>query len=86
MLRMYAVAKNDRLRTANEAGVFTGGSSDAIWHVTLDFRALGMQNVRQMWFTFAPPLANGNAFQDTEWEAVFTNWAVTEMIQFGFSR
>lgn len=77
MLRMYAVAKNDRLRTSSDTAVFGGGSSEAIWHVALDFRVLGMQNVRQMWFTFAPPLANGNAFQDTEWEAVFTNWVVT---------
>ncbi len=64
MLRMYAVAKNDRLKTAGTGRVFSGGKSDAIWHVTLDFGALGLQNIRQMWLTFAPPLANGKAFED----------------------
>ena len=29
-----------------------------------------------MWLTLAPPLAAGEAFTDTEWQAVFTNWGV----------
>lgn len=77
MLRMYSVAKNDRLKTANPTAVFSGGKSDATWRVTLDFAALGMAHVRQMWLTFAPALANSGAFTDTEWEAEFTNWNVT---------
>ena len=76
-LRMYSVAKNDRLKTTSDAAVFSGGSSDAIWRVTLDFSALGLQAVRQMWLTFAPPLANGAAFETTEWQAEFTNWTLT---------
>jgi hypothetical protein len=76
MIRMYAVAKNSRLRTTSETAVFSGGSSAATWRVTLDFEDLGIPLVRQMWLTFAPLLANGSAFTASEWEAVFTNWAL----------
>ncbi|HSB13490.1 MAG TPA: hypothetical protein VLE22_03465 [Bryobacteraceae bacterium] len=76
MIRMYAVAKNGRLRTVAPTAVFQGGSSDATWRVTLDFTALGIPEIRQMWLTFAPPLANGASFSDTEWQAEFTNWTV----------
>ena len=62
-------------RTAG--GGLQGGSSDATWRVTLDFGALGIPQIRQMWLTFAPPLADGAALADTEWEAVFTNWTLT---------
>jgi hypothetical protein len=74
---MYAVAKNDRLKTSDAVTTFQGGSSDATWRVTLDFQALGIPAIRQMWLTFAPPLASGSAFPDTEWEATFTNWTLT---------
>jgi hypothetical protein len=77
MLSMYAVAKNDQLRTSAETAVFSGGSSDATWRITLNFTTLGIPQVRQMWLTFSPALANGAAFQDLEWQATFTNWNVT---------
>ena len=77
MLNMYAVAKNSRLQTSAPTAAFTGGSSDVTWHVELNFHDLGMEEVRQMWFTYAPPLANGKAFEETEWQAVYTNWQVT---------
>ena len=76
-LRLYAVAKNDRLKTAVDSIHLTGGKSDAIWRVSVDFGQLGMREIRQMWLTFAPPLADGKAFEDTEWEASFTNWTLT---------
>ena len=37
----------------------------------------GYPEVRLMWLTFAPPLANASAFSSTEWEATFTNWTLT---------
>ena len=77
MIRMYAVAKNNRLRTTAPVAEFRGGSSDAVWRVTLDFEALGVPYIRQMWMTFAPPLADGAAFEPTEWEAEFSNWSVS---------
>ncbi len=76
MLRMYAHWKNDRLRTENRTAVFEGGSSDATWRVTLDFAALGIPEIRQMWLTFAPPLTDEPAFSPIEWEAEFTNWTL----------
>ncbi len=76
MITIYAVSKNDRLRTDQARIKLQGGSSDAVWRITLDFDALGIPQIRQMWLTFAPPLADGAPFTDTEWEAVFTNWTV----------
>jgi hypothetical protein len=76
-LAMYATSKNSRLRTTADYALFTGGSSDATWRVTLDFAALGLSQVRRMWLTLAPPLAYGAAIAGIEWEAVFTNWTVT---------
>jgi hypothetical protein len=76
-LRMYSVSKNDHLTTTSDTAVFAGGSSNATWRIILDFGALNMREIRQMWLTFAPPLANGSQFEDTEWQAEFTNWTVT---------
>ena len=76
-LSMYAVAKNTRLTTSAAQLNFTGGSSDCIWRVTLDFTALGIPSLRQMWLTLAPPLANATVFAHTEWQADFTNWTLT---------
>jgi hypothetical protein len=76
-LAMYAIWKNERLRTDVDAVSFTGGSSDATWRVTLDFSALGIADARLMWLTFAPRLAIGSAFSALEWEAEFSNWNVT---------
>ncbi|HYI96588.1 MAG TPA: hypothetical protein VEX68_23805, partial [Bryobacteraceae bacterium] len=77
MLRMYAVAKNERLKTTNPSAGFSSGKSDGKWRVSLNFGSLGLANIRQMWMTFAPELANSSAFVNTEWEAEFTNWTVT---------
>jgi hypothetical protein len=76
MLAMYSTGKNERLRTSSEVAKFSGGASGATWRITLDFAALGIAEVRLMWLTFAPPLANGSAFEDTEWLATFTNWTL----------
>ncbi len=76
-ISLYAVAKNSRLTTSNAQANLTGGSSDCTWRVTLDFAALNIPAIRQMWLTLAPPLANATALTDTEWQADFTNWALT---------
>ena len=76
-ITMYAVVKNERLTTTEQVVHFSGGSSDVTWRVTLDFAALALKSVRQMWLTFAPPLACGSAFESREWEATFTNWTVS---------
>lgn len=86
MLRMYAVAKNNRLQTSAAYAIFTGGDSDATWSITLDFSALGVPDIRQMWLTFSPALANSAAYMAAEWEAAFSNWTLagpetTKMLQ-----
>lgn len=47
------------------------------WHVSVDFSALGIERIRQMWLTFAPPIPEGVAFGGGEWEAIFSSWQVT---------
>jgi hypothetical protein len=56
----------------------TGGSSDVTWNISLDFSALGIDQIRQAWITFAPKLANGTVYIDTEWTATFSNWSVED--------
>lgn len=76
MIRMYSIAKNANL-TATALVTFASGSSAAKWTVSLDFTALGIDSVRQMWLTFAPKMPDSAAYADAEWTAEFTNWAVT---------
>jgi hypothetical protein len=84
-ITMYSVAKNTRLMattatsfaTAQYLAPFAGGSSDCTWRITLDFSALNIPSIRQMWFTFAPPIPDGQALADTEWQAEFSNWTLT---------
>lgn len=76
-LRMYAVWKNERLRTEAGEAQFSGGSSTARFRVRLDFQALGVPQIRRMWLTMAPRLANGADYEGAEWTARFTNWKVT---------
>lgn len=76
-LAMYAVSKNTQLTTDTAFAQFSGGSSDVTWRVTIDFSARGIPQVRKMWLTFAPPLSVGQAFTDTEWQAVFSNWTLS---------
>ncbi|HTB10933.1 MAG TPA: hypothetical protein VK752_05155 [Bryobacteraceae bacterium] len=78
MVTLYAVPKNSNLTTDVSVLTLAGGSSAATWRVTLDFTALGIDQVRQMWLTFAPELANGAAYSSAEWDAVFSNWAVSD--------
>jgi hypothetical protein len=77
MITLYAVSKNSQLTTDKADIPLSGGVSDAIWRVTLDFSALGIPRIRQMWFTYSPALANGSALTDTEWQASYTNWTLS---------
>lgn len=76
-LRMYAVSKNARLRTLEPEVRFEGGASTAVLRVTLDFAALGIPEIRRMWLTLAPRLADESDFEPSEWSAKFSNWTVT---------
>ncbi len=77
LVALYAVNKNTNLQILPTQANLSGGSSDAIWTITLDFSALGITDIRQLWLTFAPPLANACAYAGNDWEAVFTNWTLT---------
>ncbi len=77
MIQLYQLNKNDNLLITPASANLSGGDSGAAWNITLDFTTLGYTSIRQMWLTFAPPLANGALYQGGDWEAVFTNWTLT---------
>jgi hypothetical protein len=57
----------------------TGGADPASIHVHLDFSALGLASVRQLWLTFAPALNYSpvlSPYVASEWSAAFSNWTV----------
>ena len=76
-LAMHAIWKNTRLKTSSASAVFSGGISAARFEISLNFTSLGVPQIRQMWLTFAPKLAVGSELEPVEWEAEFTEWAVT---------
>jgi hypothetical protein len=80
-VQIYMVVRpgNINLAVDNPVLQLSGGNSDDVtWNISLDCTALGMDNIRQAWLTFAPQLAAGAAYQDAEWCATFTNWTVTD--------
>lgn len=77
LLRIYTQSKTATLTATASSEALTGGSSAATWSISLDFSALGLTSLRQMWITFAPALADGAEYADTEFECVFSNWTVT---------
>lgn len=81
-ITLYAVSKNDTLKTAEEKVALRGGASTAVLRVTLNFDALNATDVRTMWLTFAPRLAGVKddgtlEGEPGEWRAEFSNWTVT---------
>lgn len=76
-ITLYSVAKNGNLRTSASEVRLSGGASGATLRVTLDFAALGLTQIRQMWITLAPRLTMAADYQPAEWFAVFDNWTVS---------
>ncbi|MGC4054591.1 MAG: hypothetical protein QM757_36395 [Paludibaculum sp.] len=76
-LRMYVTAKTASLTAAPDRVQFSGGTSTAKLHISLDFGALGLHEVRQMWLTLAPRLADSQEYEGAAWSATFENWSVT---------
>ncbi|MBV9781277.1 MAG: hypothetical protein JOY62_15035 [Acidobacteriaceae bacterium] len=78
---VYIVVRpgNINLQVDNPVLPLTGGNSDNVtWNVSLDFSALGIDQIRQAWITFAPQLPASSAYSDTEWTATFSNWSVAD--------
>jgi hypothetical protein len=79
MMTFYELHKNANLYFTPATVQLAGGSSDSVtWHITADFSALGWTDIQELWLTFAPALANGAAYQSTEWSVTVTNWSVTD--------
>lgn len=64
-----SVARGSRL--CNDK-FFTGGSSNCTWRVSIDFTALGIDDIRRCWLTLAPKIANV-AYTGTNWDITITN-------------
>lgn len=79
MIRLYWVSTAPSRCSFNVASPIqlSGGSSAVTFHVKLDFTALGIDDVRQLWLTFAPQLADSAAYTTTTADAVFSNWEIT---------
>jgi hypothetical protein len=91
LLSMYKTAGTTQIyplgsasTASGQAVQMTGGVDPTSIHVHLDFSALGLASVRQLWLTFAPALnyASSTAgaslvpYVGCEWSAVFSNWTV----------
>jgi hypothetical protein len=80
-LGVYIVVRpgNIHLQVDNPILQLTGGASDGVtWNISLDFSALGVDQTRQAWMTFAPMLPPNGVYNDTEWTAAFSNWSVAD--------
>jgi hypothetical protein len=78
---MYMVVRpgNINLKVDNPILQLAGGNSDnVVWNISLDFSALGIDQIRQAWLTFAPVLSRGLPYSDTEWTATFSDWSVSD--------
>jgi hypothetical protein len=77
MIELYSLSLTTSLTIDQPTIQLSGGSSAVSWNCSLDFTALGIDQLRQCWLTFAPALANGGAFTAAEWQATFSNWQLT---------
>jgi len=77
MIELYSTSKTSTLQCTEATLPLTGGNSSVTWQCSLDFTALGIDQLRQCWFTFAPALANGIAYPGSEWSATYTNWILS---------
>jgi hypothetical protein len=80
MIQLYSLVKNPATLSVDQSSFqLSGGSSAVTWNCSIDFTALGIDQLRQCWLTFAPSLANGLAYTATEWLATFSNWTLSGM-------
>jgi len=76
-ITLLAVNKTATLTASQPLLQLAGGDSTATLRVRLDFSALELTEVQQMWLTLAPRLANGSSMSMQEWNATFANWTVS---------
>jgi hypothetical protein len=76
LIQLYATSKTATLSLDQPQIQLSGATSNVTWNCRIDFTALGIDQLRQCWLTFAPALVTGE-FGKTEWEAEFTNWTLS---------
>jgi phage tail sheath gpL-like len=80
-LGLYWVSSGGLSITTANPIALSGGSSAATFHVKIDFTALGIDQLRQAWLTFAPLSPPGQLLSATTGvygDVVFSNWTVTD--------
>lgn len=78
MIQLYTLESSPSTLSFDQSQVqLAGGSSAVTWNCSFDFTALGIDQLRQCWLTFAPSLADGAAFTAAEWVATFSNWQLS---------
>lgn len=75
---LYSTSALGTITASPSVTSLSGGVSAATWQVSIDFSALGITSLRQLWLTFAPQLPNGAAYSDTEFLVTVTSWNVTD--------
>jgi hypothetical protein len=78
MIRLYALHKNANLYFTPDVVQLQDGSSEATWRVEIDFSAHGAEQLDRIWLTLAPRLADSAVYEAQEWQAVFSNWSVSD--------
>ncbi len=73
MIQLYTLSKTPTLAMDQSQIQLAGGSSAVTWNCTIDFTALGIDELRQCWLTFAASLTAGT-YAAIEWQAIFSNW------------
>ncbi|HVW86063.1 MAG TPA: hypothetical protein VHB50_15345, partial [Bryobacteraceae bacterium] len=76
LIQLYTLSKTPTLTLDQSSIQLSGGSSAVTWNCVLDFAALGIDQLRQCWLTFAPSLIVG-PYSACEWQAVFSNWQLS---------
>lgn len=76
LIQLYATSQTSTLMFDQSRIQLAGGSSSVTWNISLNFTALGIDQLRQLWLTFAPSLVTGT-YPGAEWQAVFSNWQLS---------
>lgn len=83
VISIYSTRKGASMTVTPATLGLGGGSSEAIWRVTIDFTAEGADQVHACYLTLAARRPNGTAYptapeSSVEFTALFSNWTVTD--------
>lgn len=85
-IELFSRSANGGVISPNGRAKLSGGNDPTTYHVRIDFTTLGIDNVRQVWFTLAPslPIDTGSSnatlvpFLSKEFSWIVSNWTITD--------